>query len=71
MGDENDSRLRGRNLDGSDQPEAADHVRFAKKRNPDAELHLDDEKDTLYSDGLDIEDDSQTLADTRGATHKG
>jgi hypothetical protein len=59
-----ENRLRGKNLDGSEQKEAADHTEYAKKRNPDAELHLDDEKDSLYDDGLDVEDDSETLADT-------
>ena len=35
--------------------------------NPDTELHLDGESDSLYSDGLDVEDDSgETLAGTRG-----
>jgi hypothetical protein len=43
-----ENQLRGKNLDGSEQKEAADHTEYAKKRNPDAELHLDDEKDTLY-----------------------
>ena len=67
----NDGKLRGPALDGSDQEESVDHVAFAKSRDPDAELHTDDEKDTLYSDGLDVEDDSETLADTRGIVHRG
>jgi hypothetical protein len=71
MENPNDARLRGKDLDGSEQPDAVDHVEFAKKRNPDAELHLDDEKDTLYNDGLDVEDDSLTLADTRGMSNRG
>jgi hypothetical protein len=41
------------------------------KRSPDSELHLDDEKDTLYDDGLDVEDDSETLADTKGIVNRG
>jgi len=48
-----------------------DHTEFAEARDPDTELHLDDEKDTLYNDGLDIEDDSETLADTKGNTNRG
>jgi hypothetical protein len=36
------------------------------KRNPDTELRVDDEEDTLYDDGLDIEEDDETLAGTRG-----
>jgi len=61
-----ESRLRGAALEGSEQKKAADHTTYEKTRNPDAELHLDGEKDTLYSDGLDIEEDVDTLAGTRG-----
>ena len=71
MENPNDTRLRGKDLNGSEQVEAVDHVEFAKKRKPDAELHLDGEKDTLYNDGLDVEDDSLTLADTRGMSNRG
>jgi hypothetical protein len=56
-----DTQLRG---------DAADHDEL-KKTGPDSELHLDDEKDTLYDDGLDVEDDSETLADTKGIVHRG
>jgi hypothetical protein len=60
--------LRGEALQGSDQKEAPDHVKYNEKRNPDTELRLDGEKDSLYNDGLEIEadDDSDTLAGTRG-----
>jgi hypothetical protein len=62
-------KLRGNALGGSEQKSAADHATYEKRRNPDTELHLDDEKDTLYDDGLDIEDDSDdTLAGTRGSS---
>lgn len=66
-----ENRLRGKNLDGSEQQEAADHTDYAKQRNPDTELHLDDEKDSLYDDGLDVEDDSETLADTHAERRTG
>ena len=33
-------------------------------RNPDTELHLDGEADTLYSDGIDVEEDYGSLSDT-------
>lgn len=39
---------------------------FAKTRNPDTELHIDGEEDTVISDGLDVGDDSETLSGTRG-----
>ena len=63
-------KLRGRALQGSDQKSAADHATYEERRNPDTELHLDDEKDTLYDDGLDIDEDDpdDTLAGTRGTS---
>jgi hypothetical protein len=62
-------KLRGNALKGSEQKSAADHTTYEERRNPDTELHLDEEKDTLYDDGLDIEDDSDdTLAGTRGSS---
>ncbi len=71
MGNDKDSRLRGDELNGADHVDAVDHVDYAKKRNPDTELHLDGEKDTLYADGLDVQDDSLTLADTKGMSNRG
>jgi hypothetical protein len=71
MGNESENRLRGRKLTGAEQPEAADHVDYAEQRDSDAELHLDGEKDTLYDDGLDVEDDSLKLADTKDITGGG
>jgi hypothetical protein len=60
-------KLRGSALKGSEQKSAADHTTYEEERNPDTELHLDGETDSLYSDGLDVEDDSgDTLAGTRG-----
>ena len=71
MGNVNERRLRGKALDGSEQKNAVDHTTYGKTRDPDADLHLDDEKDTLYNDGIDVEDDTETLADTRGNTNRG
>jgi hypothetical protein len=66
-GSAGERRLRGGNLEGAEKKKAADHMSYEKRRNPDTELHLDDEPDTLYDDGLDIEDDDpDTLAGTRG-----
>jgi len=40
---------------------------YEKRRNPDTELRVDGEDDSLYDDGLDTEDDDdETLAGTRG-----
>jgi hypothetical protein len=71
MSNSNEPRLRGTNLGGAEQKVAVDHAAYAKNRKTDAELHLDEEKDTLHDDGLDIEDDSETLAGTRGNTNHG
>ena len=60
-------KLRGGALTGSEQKSAADHTTYEERRDPDTELHLDGETDGLYSDGLDVEDNSgETLAGTRG-----
>ena len=61
-------RLRGGALEGSEQSDAVDHDAYEKTRDPDTELRVEGEKDTLYEDGLDIEEDSETLAGTRGTS---
>jgi len=61
-------KLRGSALKGSEQKAAADHVEYETGRNPDTELHLDGETDTLYSDGIDVEEEFDTLAGTRGSS---
>lgn len=65
-----DTRLRGGELGGAEQRSAVDHADYQKSRNPDIELHLDGEDDSLYSDGLDIGDD-EPLAGTDGNAPKG
>ena len=59
-------RLRGDDLEGPERKRAVGHMAYEKDRNPDTELRLDGEKDDLYSDGLDIDEDTDTLAGTRG-----
>jgi hypothetical protein len=61
-----ESKLRGRALDGSEQKNAADHTDFEKTRNTDSTLRLDGEEDTLYDDGLELEDDSAPLTGKDG-----
>jgi hypothetical protein len=56
-----ESKLRGDVLAGSEQKRAVDHSTYEKARNPDTELRTDDEEDTLYSDGLEVEDDTPPL----------
>ncbi len=38
------------------------------KSNPDAKLRLDEEDDSLYDDGLNVDTDAGGLAGTRGNT---
>lgn len=61
-----ESTLRGRALDGSEQKKAVDHTAFDKTQNTDSTLRLDNEEDTLYEDGLDLEDDSGPLTGKDG-----
>ena len=61
-----ESALRGAALEGSEQKKSAAHTAFEKTRNPDATLHLDGEEDTLYDDGLELEDDSKPLTGKDG-----
>jgi hypothetical protein len=53
-----ETELRGTALDGSEQKRAVDHTVYKKGHNPDAVLRVDEEKDTLYTDGLELEDDT-------------
>jgi hypothetical protein len=73
MANMNETQLRGKKLTGSEQKEAVDHGEYAKQRNPDSKLRLDDdgEADTLYDDGLEVDGDSETLADTHGERSTG
>jgi hypothetical protein len=64
--DGGESKLRGRGLDGSERDAAADHTADAKKRNTDTTLRLDGEEDTLYEDGLEVEDGSGPLTGKDG-----
>jgi hypothetical protein len=47
-------------------PTAESYLRGPKTRNPDQIIRLDGEKDTLYQDGLDLEDDSRPLTGVDG-----
>jgi hypothetical protein len=61
-----ENKLRGDTLDGSERKRAVDHTAYDKARNPDAVVRLDGEEDTLYDDGLDLEEDAPTLVLTPG-----
>jgi hypothetical protein len=61
-----ESRLRGRALEGSEQRRAVDHTAYDKTRDTDSTLRLDGEEDTLYDDGLELDDDSPPLTGKDG-----
>ena len=61
-----ESTLRGSTLDGSEQKKSVAHMAFEKTRNTDATLRLDGEEDTLYEDGLEVEDGSGPLTGKDG-----
>jgi hypothetical protein len=64
-----EDKLRGESLAGSERKRAADHTAYENKRNPDDVVRADDEEDTLYNDGLELEDDTPPLG-TRGGDAK-
>jgi hypothetical protein len=66
-----DTRLRGGALDGAEQKSSVDHADYEETRDPEAELRLDGEDDSLYSDGLDVGDDTESWAGTDGGAPKG
>jgi hypothetical protein len=61
-----ESTLRGPGLDGSEQKKSVAHMAYEKTRNTDTTLRLDGEEDTLYDDGLELEDDSKPLTGKDG-----
>lgn len=54
-----ESNLRGKSLNGVEHKKAP-------KGDSDRVLRLDDEEDTLYNDGLELEDDSSPLTGVNG-----
>jgi hypothetical protein len=61
-----ENELRGDSLDGPERTRAADHTAYEKRRNPDTVVRTDGEEDTLYNDGLELEDDTPPLGTTGG-----
>jgi hypothetical protein len=61
-------RLRGGDLGGSEKKRAVDHEDYEKERDADTELRVNDERDSLYDDGLDVEEDDSPLAGTRDSS---
>jgi hypothetical protein len=62
----------GSELNGSAQKDPAIGAEDENERDADSELHLDGDAeikaDTLYRDGLDLDEDYDTLAGTRGSS---
>jgi hypothetical protein len=52
-----EQQLRGDALEGPERKRAADHAAYEGKRNPDRVVRVNGEEDTLYKDGLDLEED--------------
>ena len=62
-----ESKLRGGALSGSSKRrQAVDHAEYSRKQNPDAVVRVDNEEDTLYDDGLELEDDTPPLVNNDG-----
>jgi hypothetical protein len=61
-----ENKLRGGALRGSERRQAVDHAEYDRKRNPDAVVRVDNEEDTLYDDGLELEDDTPPLTNNDG-----
>jgi hypothetical protein len=66
-----EAHLRGAGVDGAEQKAAANHTEYEEARDPDSELRLDGEDETLYSDGIYIGDDTESLAGTDGDNRTG
>lgn len=62
-----ESHIRGRDLAGSERDQAVDHLDYAQRRKSDNVVRTDGEKDTLYEDGLELDDDSDPLTGVNGA----
>ncbi|MEP6547353.1 MAG: hypothetical protein ABJD53_07780 [Gammaproteobacteria bacterium] len=56
-----ESELRGTALDGPEQKRAAGHTVYEKGHNPDTVLRVNDEKDTLFTDGLEVDNDTPPM----------
>jgi hypothetical protein len=61
-----ENKLRGSTLNGAERRRAADHTKYSQQRNPDTEVRVDNEEDTLYADGLELEDDTPPLTNNDG-----
>jgi hypothetical protein len=61
-----ESKLRGDALTGSERKRAVDHTTYDEARNPDKVVRVDNEEDTLYDDGLELDEDTPPLGTAGG-----
>jgi hypothetical protein len=61
-----EAKLRGDALAGSERKRAVDHTAYDEKRNPDKVVRVDNEEDTLYDDGLELDEDAPPLGTAGG-----
>ena len=61
-----ESKLRGDALAGSERKRAVDHTTYDETRDPDTVVRTDDEEDTLYDDGLELDEDTPPLGTAGG-----
>jgi hypothetical protein len=61
-----ENKLRGDSLAGSERKRAVDHTEYENTRNPDTVVRVDDEEDTLYNDGLELDDNTPPMGTTEG-----
>jgi hypothetical protein len=61
-----EGKLRGDALAGSERKRAVDHTAYDETRNPDKVVRVDNEEDTLYDDGLELDEDTPPLGTSGG-----
>jgi hypothetical protein len=64
--DAGETRVRGGSLSRDERRVAVDNVAVEQLEDTDKVLRTDDEKDTLYQDGLDLDDKSRPLTGING-----
>jgi hypothetical protein len=66
-----ETRLRGGSLSNDEKHATVDEVAQQKSQDTDAVLRTDDEEDTLYEDGLELENKSRPLTGINGKDDSG
>lgn len=61
-----EGKLRGDSLTGSERKRAVDHTAYDETRNPDNVIRVDNEEDSLYNDGLELDEDTPPLGTAGG-----